>query len=275
MKKAGIIGGTGKMGRLFAGVFRRAGYEVVVSGRTTEITAKDIAKACDLVIVSVPIRDTVTVIEEIAPLLKKDQLLCDLTSLKVAPVAAMLKSKAEVIGLHPMFGPTVRSLKEQTIIACPARASPENTEALLAVFRSEGAECTITSPEEHDRMMAVVQGLTHFVTLSLADAIRQLGIDIEATRAFTSPVYRIELSLVGRLLSQDPDLYGSILQENPFVPGVLAACRTSVAGLQEIILEKDEKAFAAYFRKNARHFGDYCAEGMATTDALIEGLVNR
>ncbi len=31
--KAGIIGGTGKMGRLFTPVFERAGYEVVVSGQ--------------------------------------------------------------------------------------------------------------------------------------------------------------------------------------------------------------------------------------------------
>lgn len=275
MKKAGIIGGTGKMGRLFAGVFEWAGYEVMVSGTTTKITAKDIAKKCDLVIVSVPIRDTVKVIDSIAPILGKDQLLCDLTSLKVAPVAAMLKSKAEVIGLHPMFGPTVKSLKEQTIIACPARASQKTTDALLGVFRNEGAVCTISNAEEHDRMMAVVQGLTHFVTLSLADAIRRLDIDIEKTKAFTSPVYAIELSLVGRLLSQDPDLYGSILQENPFVPEVIGACRSSVNDLQEIILDKDSFAFAKYFVKNARHFGDYCAEGMAVTDALIEGMVNR
>ena len=83
------------------------------------------AEQCDLVIVSVPIRDTVRVIEEIAPLLTQDQLLCDLTSLKVAPVDAMLKSKAQVIGLHPMFGPTVSSLRHQTIIVCPARATEE------------------------------------------------------------------------------------------------------------------------------------------------------
>ena len=273
--KAGIIGGSGKMGRLFAAVFKKAGYEVMVSGRTTKVTSCDIAQECDLVIVSVPIRDTVKVIEEIAPLLRKDQLLCDLTSLKVGPVAAMLKSKAEVIGLHPMFGPTVRSLKQQTIIACPARAKDASVDALLAVFRTQGAVCTITTPEEHDRMMAVVQGLTHFVTLCMADSVRRLGIDIDATKAFTSPVYRIELSLVGRLLSQDPDLYGSILQQNPFVLDVLAACRDSVADLQTIILRNDPEAFAAFFTRDARHFGKYCDEGMAMTDALIEGLVNR
>jgi prephenate dehydrogenase len=275
VKKAGIIGGTGRMGRLFAGVFRRAGYEVMVSGRSTKITSHDIAKDCDLVIVSVPIRDTVQVIEEIVPLLEKRQLLCDLTSLKAGPVRAMLKSDADVIGLHPMFGPTVTSLKKQTIIACPARAAKSTIHALLDVFRNEGAVCTIADPEEHDRMMAVVQGLTHFFTLSMADSIRRLGIDIDDTKAFTSPVYTIELSLVGRLLSQDPDLYGSILQENPFVPEVLAACRESVASLQKIVLDKDPETFAAYFARNAHHFGDFSAEGMETTDALIEYLVNR
>jgi prephenate dehydrogenase len=263
------------MGRLFAAVFQRAGYEVLVSGRATETTSRDIAKECDIIIVSVPIRDTVQVIEGIAPLLKKGQLLCDLTSLKAGPVAAMLKSRADVIGLHPMFGPTVRSLQKQTIIACPARAEPAAVDALLNIFRNEGAVCTITTPEEHDRMMAVVQGLTHFVTLSLADAIRRLGISIEATKAFTSPVYTIELSLVGRLLSQNPDLYGSILQQNPFVPEVLAACRESVCDLQEIIAGGDQDRFVRFFNDNTRHFGTYCREGMETTDALIECLVNR
>lgn len=275
MKKAGIIGGTGKMGRLFAGVFRRAGYEVMVSGRSTKITSRDIAEACDLVMVSVPIRDTVRVIEEIAPLLQKSQLLCDLTSLKAGPVKAMLKSKAEVIGLHPMFGPTVTTLKKQTIIACPARAAPATTKALLDVFRNEGAVCTITDPQEHDRAMAVVQGLTHFVTLCVAESIRRLKIDIEKTRSLTSPVYQIELGLVGRLLSQDPDLYGSILLENPYVPEVLAACRSSVQDLQDIVASKDAGRFRDFFAQNTRHFGDYCSEGMARTDALIEYMVNR
>jgi len=273
--KAGIIGGTGKMGRLFAGVFRRAGYDVSVSGRTTSITAREIAQDCDIVIVSVPIRETIKVIDEIAPLMNGHQLLCDLTSLKSGPVNAMLKSKAEVIGLHPMFGPTVSSLKQQTIIACPARAKQRTLDSLRTIFRKEGAVCTIAKAEEHDRMMAVVQGLTHFVTLTTAESIRRLGIDIEATKAFTSPVYAIELSLVGRLLSQDPDLYGSILQENPYVPEVLDACRHSVDDLSTIIKDGNPEAFSAFFRKDARHFGGYCAEGLATTDALIEGLVNR
>ncbi len=123
----------------------------------------------------------------------------------------MLKSKANVVGLHPMFGPTVDSFKSQTIIVCPARVEDHLLHRLIAIFRHEGARCTITTPEEHDRMMAVVQGLTHYVTLCMAESIRRLGMDIETTKEFTSPVYQIELSLIGRLLSQDPDLYADIL----------------------------------------------------------------
>ena len=273
--KAGIIGGTGKMGRLFVPVFGRAGYEVVVAGRSTAITARDIAQSCDLVVVSVPIRDTVRVIEEIAPLLARNQLLCDFTSLKVKPIEAMLTSKANVVGLHPMFGPTVNSLKSQTIIVCPARVEEHLLDRLVAVFRNEGARCTMTTPEEHDRMMAVVQGLTHYVTLCMAESIRRLGVDIGATQEFTSPVYQIELSLVGRLLAQDPDLYADILQLNPYIPEVIGACRSSAGDLAAIIGSHDPELFRAFFGRNTRHLGPACDEGQKMTDTLIDCMVNR
>jgi prephenate dehydrogenase len=273
--KAGIIGGTGRMGKLFGPVFARAGYEVLLSGRKTELTNADLARQCDIVIVSVPIRDTVRIIGEIAPLLARNQLLCDLTSLKAGPVEAMLQSKANVVGLHPMFGPTVSSLKGQTIIACPARVEPHLRERLLGIFRHEGARCTIATPEEHDRMMAVVQGLTHYVTLCMAESIRRLGVDIGATRDYTSPVYQIEISLIGRLLSQDPELYADILQLNPHVPEVLSACTSSAGDLAGIVGSKDPELFRAFFDKNSRHLGPFCAEGQRMTDTLIDCMVNR
>ncbi len=274
-KTAGIIGGTGRMGRLFRPVFERAGYEVLVSGRSTDLTARELAERSDLVIVSVPIRETVRVIDEIAPVMNRDQLLCDFTSLKVRPVEAMLRSEANVIGLHPMFGPTVKSLRQQTIIVCPARADETQLQPLLSLFRAEGALCTITTAEQHDRMMAVVQGLTHYMTLCMADTVQRLGIDPEKTADFTSPVYQIEISVMGRLLSQDAGLYADILQMNPYVPEVLDACHASAGELAAIVRSQDPELFGAFFAKNRRHFGASCEEGMKVTDMLIESLVNR
>jgi prephenate dehydrogenase len=109
----------------------------------------------------------------------------------------------------------------------------------------------------------------------MADSVRRLGIDIGTTRAFTSPVYHIELSLVGRLLSQDPSLYADILQQNPFVPEVLSICTSSAENLRSIVDSEDPALFREFFLRNTRHLGTYCDEAMETTDALIECMVNR
>lgn len=271
--KVGIIGGTGKMGTFFSGVFSRAGHDVLVSGRKTEIRDADIARQSDVVMVSVPIRDTVSVIGKVSPLLSEDQIICDLTSLKVAPVRAMLQSRAKVVGLHPMFGPSVESLRGQTIIATPARCDEESLGRLLSVFSAQGARITVTTPEEHDRMMAVVQGLTHFLSLAMAETMRRLNISPEETLSFMSPVYQIELCLVGRLLSQDPELYADILTLNPHVPAVLSACEESAAALQKILAEGDIGQFRRFFLENAKNFGDYCRRAAGESDMLIKAMV--
>ncbi len=273
--EVGIIGGTGKMGTLFSGVFSRAGCEVKVCGRSAPSRCRDLAASCNIVMVSVPIRDTVRVIREIAPILQEDQILCDLTSLKTGPVAAMLASRASVVGLHPMFGPTVSSLQGQTIIATPARIDDESLASFLSIFEREGAKITLSTPEEHDRMMAVVQGLTHFVTLMVAETMRRLAMSPGATEPYRSPVYQIEMGLVGRLLFQDPDLYGDMLTENPYLPPVLAACHDSLSRIRQVIGDRDPGAFRELFLENARFFEGYSQKAAEETDFLIDAMVRR
>lgn len=53
--------------------------------------------------------------------------------------------------------------------------------------------------------MALVQGLTHSVTLMVAETMRRVGVTPEDSAPFMSPVYQIEMGLVGRLLSQSPE----------------------------------------------------------------------
>lgn len=263
------------MGTFFSGVFSDAGHEVLVAGRNTGMKPADLARNCELVIVSVPIRDTVAVIDSIAPFLSEDQVLADLTSLKVRPVEAMLESKARVIGMHPMFGPSVTSLMHQTIVVTPARCDTAILESILDIFRNQGAEITLTTPGEHDRMMAVVQGLTYFITLARADTMRRMNVSPQATLAFMSPVYRMEMDLAGRLLSQDPELYSDMLRLNPYVPRVLAACLESYEDITGSVTGDAEGKFADIFRANAGYFGDYLQTALEETDYLIESMVKR
>jgi len=272
---AGIIGGTGKMGGLFAAVLERHGFEVRVSGRSTTLTNAQVAKESDLVMVSVPIRSTVGVINEIAPLLGEDQLLCDLTSLKAEPVRAMLASKAQVLGMHPLFGPTVSSLRNQAVILSPARCGTLFCSRLPGILREEGANLVVMDPDAHDRLMAVIQGLTHFGNLCMAEAIRQSGTDLAAALGATSPVYRIQMDLVGRLLSQDPALYGDMLQLNPHVPAVLSAFEGAAAELRQRVEGGDPAAFAGFFERIAAMYRPFGEKAAAETDALIEFMAGR
>lgn len=271
--KVGIIGGTGQMGKFFSQVFTQAGYEVSVSGRKTALSNKDLVVQSDLIIITVPIHSTIPVIQEISPYLKQEQLLCDLTSLKSEPVQAMLQTNADVIGLHPMFGPTVRTLQGQTIVMTPARCSEEQIQMLQSLFKSQGARVTITTPEHHDKMMAIIQGLTHFKALVMAETMRRLGITPQDTEPFMSPIYRIETSVAGRILAQDPTLYAEILNENPEIHNVLKTCCSSAEDLAGIIKSGDREKFVHQFLADRSWFGEYCTQSLEETDRLIAAMV--
>jgi len=263
------------MGSLFARMFEGAGHEVSCSGRDTTPSNADIATSCDWVVISVPIRETVAVIREIGPLLTSSQLICDLTSIKTDAMQAMGETKAQVIGMHPMFGPTLSTIAGQTIIASPLRCEASVKDQLYAIFTGNGAAIVEMDPAAHDRAMAVVQGLVHSVTLATADTIRQSGCTLPEILAVMSPVYRIEMGIIGRILGQSPALYGDILAMNPAVLPVIESLKGSVSGLEEIVASDDQEAFRQFFETLRVWFAEYIDEATAETDHLISVLAER
>ncbi len=218
----GIIGGTGGIGGWFAGFFQRQGFTVHVSGRKTGLTAPAMAEQCAVVIVAVPIGATCGVIRDVGPHLKKESLFLDLTSLKAEPVRCMLESSiSEVIGAHPLFGPDVPSLSGQNVILCPAR-SGKWLPWLRGVLTKDGARISETTPEKHDKMMAVVQGLTHLNTATMGLALRETGISREELEKFSTPVFRTKLALIDRIIHNNPRLYAEIITANPHSPEIFA-----------------------------------------------------
>jgi prephenate dehydrogenase len=272
LPRVGIIGGTGKIGSWFARFFAERGYPVLVSGRRTSLTNAGLVRDCTIVIVSVPIASTVDVIREIAPLLRSEQLVMDLTSLKEEPVSAMLASAAEVIGLHPLFNEHAKGLQGQTMAFCPARA-PTWEEPMSRLFSSAGAHLKTTTATEHDRMMAIVQGVLHFNLISLGHAFRDLGVDLHEALAFMGPIYRMRFDMVGRILAQDPLLYAQIELRNPHTEEVISRYENSVRELSKIVHKRDEAGFIAYFSDASAYFGSLRDEAMKHTDAMVEQAV--
>lgn len=214
IKKIGIIGGTNGIGRSFASFFENCPniqVKMYVSGRVTPCSNEDIVRTCDLVIFSIPIARTVSVIESLIEFSHKDQIWMDFTSIKEQPVNAMLKSKAQVCGGHPLFGP-LRQIKGQKMVLTPARITDENLVALKSIFSN--FELLETTPQKHDKIMGVVQNLSHFSDFVLGKTLKDANIDLQEILDYSSPPYRIKLDLLARIFSQSPDLYADISAYN-------------------------------------------------------------
>lgn len=272
--KVGIIGGLGRMGSWFSGFFRRHGLEVVVSDKNTPLTNKMLVESSDVVVFSVPINITEEVIESLLGSSRPEQLWMDVTSVKSSPVKTMLKSRAEVVGMHPMFAPTLPSARGQNVIVCPERVRKWAgwMENMLA---EEGAVIKITSPEKHDKIMAIIQGLTHFSLISLGHAFKQLGLDIRESLEYTSPIYRIRMDMVGRILNQNPRLYADIEILNPETQVAMREYIQSTMKLYMTVKDGDVEGFVSYFKEASDFVGDFRAEATEESRFLIERLVER
>jgi prephenate dehydrogenase len=245
----GIIGGTGGIGRWFASFFRGEGYPVHVVGRSEGMSLQELAARCRVVIVSVPIAATPDMIRRVGPHLPPDSLLMDFTSLKEGPVGEMMTaSSAEVVGCHPLFGPDCPSLAGQNVVLCPARGE-RWLNRMEGLFTKGGARVTVTTPGEHDRMMAFVQGLTHLDTILMGLTLRKSGITESTLDAFSTPVFRTKRAIFEKVFGTRPELYAGLLAGNGNMEGILEMYEKNLHVLKSLILSGDSKGLTALMKK--------------------------
>jgi chorismate mutase / prephenate dehydrogenase len=274
-KSVALIGGAGAMGNVLTRLFRDLGHRVEIADLHTELTPEAAAARADVVVIGVPIRATEEVIRRIGPLVRQDALLMDVTSVKSAPLSAMLASTpASVVGAHPMFGPTVHSLQGQRVVVCPGRGDAWQ-EWLVTNLRARGLVVTEAGAEQHDRAMALVQVLTHFQTQVFGWALARSGMPLHESRRFTSPAYLMELYVAARHFAQASDLYGPIEMLNPETGQVVAVFRKAAADLGEILEAGDQARFDAMFSEVREFFGDFAREAVEQSSYLIDRLVER
>ena len=270
-----LVGGLGGMGQLFQRELEVRGHSVDSVDLKDRHRLESATQRADIVVVCVPMGVAVDVASEVAPLMRPDALLCDINSLKLEICESMGRlANCEVMGLHPMFGPSVSSLLRQKVVACEVKGGPLGA-WLCRELGQMGAEVVETDPMTHDRMMAVVQVLVHFNTMVTGEALRRSGARIEETLSYTSPIYRLELAFIGRLYAQNPDLYAEILMRNPASAEMRRHFLEATTAVHETVEKGDREAFVQLFRAAGASFADFGQEAMRISDDLIERLVSR
>ena len=280
----GIIGGTQGMGAFLAKVFAAGGYPVEVMGLVDPAdaeaanpapTAKDVASRNDVVIVAVPIQVTVQVIEEIAPHVKKGACIIDITSIKRAPLEAMMRAAPEgvdVVATHPMFGPHGVDFDRQKVVLCRGRGEEAFTR-VKKLYEGFGAETIEATAEEHDAQMALIQVLVHEKTMVLGSVLERLKADLGRSLQFASPIYRTELAMIGRMFSQRAELYADILTVNPEAPRLSHVFEQEAAHFVRAVAMSDRESVVTRFRQVAAYMKDFASWAKKQSDAILDDLV--
>ncbi|WDE12940.1 bifunctional chorismate mutase/prephenate dehydrogenase [Thalassomonas haliotis] len=267
-KKVVVIGGKGQLGSIFVDLFTRSQYSVTVMEQEDWGRSEEIFAGASVVLVAVPIRLTTTVIQQLGAL-PESCILADVTSVKESPLYEMLKvHSGPVVGLHPMFGPDVTGLVKQTIISCEGR-SPEQYQWLLEQFAVWGAKIYPVSASAHDQAMSMVQVMRHFSTIAYGYHLMTEGSDIAQLVEMSSPIYRLELIMVGRLFAQDPVLYSDIIFANPENVAMMKRFAYRFLELLEDIEMGDKDAFVTMFNQVADWFGDYAQVFLQESKSML------
>ncbi len=285
--KIAVIGGTKGLGEWIARFLKSKGFDVIVTGRdklTGERASKKLgvdytnnnslaASEADVIIISVPIDVTSSTIKEIAHVLKKGSLLMDVTSVKEKPAEIMQKHApegVEIIPTHPLFGPRIRSLDGQVIVLTPLNKG-KWYKKVYDFLEMENARIVVTTPEEHDKMMSIVQGLTHLAYIGIAATIKRLKIDIKESRKFESPVYGLMVDMIARIVAQNPYLYYSIQTQNQYTKETHKTFISVYEELYDMILKEDEEGFVHLMGSAAKHLDDLEA-ALGRSDKAISAL---
>jgi chorismate mutase/prephenate dehydrogenase len=269
-----IVGGGGRMGRRFATELQQRGHEIDVLECDDGRDRAAAVAAADVTMVAVPMEHAATVAAEVSPHVRAGALLCDINSLKQDVCAAMASCPGEAVGLHPMFGPTVHSLRRQKVVVCPVRDG-EGGKWLRRELGQMGMELIESDARTHDRMMSVVQVLVHYATIVMGDALRRSGLSIEESLRYTSPIYRLELAFVGRLFAQNPDLYAEIEMTNPHGAAAREHFLDAARTLHEVIAAGDRARFHELFEGVSAYFHGFDEEAMQLSDFIIDAMVRQ
>lgn len=264
-----IVGGNGQLGGLFGRMFKLSGYDVKVLGSKDWDKADEMLMDAGLVVVTVPIHLTQGVIEKLGKL-PKDCILCDLTSIKSKPLKGMLNvHQGPVVGLHPMFGPDVPSLAKQVIVYCDGRGE-EHYQWLLKQFSIWGASLCQIDASEHDHGMTLIQALRHFTSFAYGLHLSRENPNIDKLLKLSSPIYRLELAMVGRLFGQDPNLYGDIILSSDENIEMIKRFHQCFGEALKVLDGKDKQAFVTSFNKVSEWFGDYSQQFMHESQNLLK-----
>ena len=251
-RRISIVGGTGRMGKWFTLYFKNMGYEVEIIAKNKRKVARiakyfrvdyttsidDNINKSDIILVSVPMKATTSTISEVLEHVKKDKIILEISSLKNDIEKEInkkfKKQKDNIISIHPLFGPGLDINSKQQIILIKSNKTNKQKRIVTQLFPK--SDITIISAKDHDKSMAYILSLTHFINILFLSMLKkQNNID------YFSTTFKIQYNLANAILNDRTELLADIQILNKDFNKVLDNFIKDSKEFQKIINKKQDK----------------------------------
>lgn len=218
----GIIG-YGRFGKLLHAILKED-FNVLTFDQGDALTP---LLQCDAIFLCVPIRSIKDTLDQLADL-KLKAVIIDTCSVKVYPVRCMqtqLPQDTPIIATHPLFGPD--SYYKDTDNRMMMHEVQHAAQAYLFwkdYFTAKKIRVIELSPDEHDRLAAHSQGITHL----LGRTLQKMG--IKSTPIDTLGFERL-LSIMNQTCNDSWELFHDLQQFNPYTKTLITEIEKSLAAI--------------------------------------------
>ena len=127
-----------------------------------------------------------------------------------------LPPESKIIATHPMFGPDSYQQTERQLpmVMCNISAGTEVFESWAAYFSTLSLKIEKMTPEEHDKMTACSQGITHYIGRVLGDLqLQPSSIDTHG--------YKQLLKIIEQTCNDSRQLFLDLQNYNPYAEETL------------------------------------------------------
>ena len=181
------------------------------------LTSLHAVSQADVIVIAAPVSAFDQVVTEIAAACKPGALIVDVGSVKVRPsdiMRRLLPDHVDIVATHPLFGPqsAMMGIERLKIAVCPIQGKRH---ARLAAFlrKSLGLTVIMTTPEDHDREAAVVQGITHLI----AKVLLRMG---PLPTRMTTRSFDLLSEAISMVQHDAPEVFEAIEKANPYAETV-------------------------------------------------------
>lgn len=228
----------------------------------------DPAEACedsDLVVFSMPLGDFIGTAERIRDSVKEGAVVTDVGSVKGSLVYALEKifsHRASFVGSHPIAGSEKSGIEtadgdlfkgSRCIITPTEKTDEKAAEAVGKLWQSLGAEVSVMSPEEHDRVFGIVSHLPHVIAYEIVNTADEID---GSYLAFSGKGFRD----ITRIAASSPEVWRDICMFNrENLVHFIDVFVGKLEKVREYLVQSDAESLEKEFQK-AKTLRDACGQ---------------